>query len=292
MHITEQADDIPTSAPESPDLLKQHFTLPPLPEIVARLMEMMAGDAGDAGEVADLVTSDPGLVAELLKLVNSAYYGLPRAINQVRHAVAYLGLAQIQRIVLSASVMKTFDTGDAVEQRRFWAHSFYVALTSRVVARHFEPTVDPETLYAPALLHDIGQLVCFKFFPEQYRRIREQVTARQTPFADVEKDLEVPSHGQLGAELAEAWRLPEGVKECCEKHELEDLRDELTPLQRVVCVSNLMVHLADGNLCEDLAQRVQADLIDVLGCSEQEFLIVMAEVYDLRMEVISFLDQL
>lgn len=77
----------------------------------------MAGDGGDAAAVADLVSSDPGLVAELLKVVNSAYYGLQRANNQVSHAVAYLGLDQIQRIVLSVSVTKTFDTGDAVEQR-------------------------------------------------------------------------------------------------------------------------------------------------------------------------------
>jgi HD-like signal output (HDOD) protein len=85
-------------------LLGRQFSLPPLPEVAVRLLDMMSSELVTAAEVGQLVGPDPGLAAELLKVVNSAYYGLAREIRDVKTAVAYLGLAKTGRIVMVSSV--------------------------------------------------------------------------------------------------------------------------------------------------------------------------------------------
>jgi HD-like signal output (HDOD) protein len=101
------------------------------------LERINSGDA-TATEVSDLIASDPGLIAHMLKVINSAYYGLPRQITDIKHAVAYLGFGEIHRIVLTVAVMQSLEPKDRDLFMEFWSHSFFTALVSKKVTRAFE----------------------------------------------------------------------------------------------------------------------------------------------------------
>jgi HD-like signal output (HDOD) protein len=275
-------------------VFEQEFTLPPLPEVAAKLLEQIADDRASVIQIATLISADVGLSARVLQLVNSAYYSLARTIRDVKTAVGYVGLAQIQRLVVMSSVMQALTTKNRDEQHKIWYHSYYTALAAKCVARRFEPTLEPDELYAASLLHDIGQLVYLKFFPDDYRNMTAFAKKEGRFLVDAERHFERPSHLVLGGMLCEQWGLPDVVKQACEVHELDQLQAtcDLHPIQKVTGVSNLLVHLAESQLEEDLKREVQTCIQNRLGCSDQDFLTLIGDVYNLKTEVGRFLDEL
>ncbi|HSR68347.1 MAG TPA: HDOD domain-containing protein [Acidobacteriota bacterium] len=277
--------------------LKDHFALPPLPEVATRIMEKIS--SGDTGprEIAKLLSSDAALVALVFKLVNSAYYSLPRRIDQINQAVAFLGLAEINRLVMALSVMKVLEPRKPSDFQDFWRHSFYSALISRSVARLFFRSLELEGLYTAVLLHDIGKLVYMKFFPDHYSALTEYSQGRRCFFYQAEERLGLPSHQRFGVLLCDRWQLPDTVSKACAFHELGQLRkvqigEQEEEFEVVAAVANLMAHLADGTLTDDLKEACRQEIQRVLDCSEEDFLIAMAEVYDLQDSVENFLGQL
>ena len=111
--------------------LRDHCTLPSLPRVLDDLQEAVRSEDVDMETVADLIASEPALVAQVLKVVNSAYYGLPSEIVKVRMAIAFLGLNEIYRMVLSLSVINALDIGDREHLESFWFHAYYTTEASR-----------------------------------------------------------------------------------------------------------------------------------------------------------------
>lgn len=274
--------------------LKEHFVLPPLPVVVQKLLERLSSDQANAKEVAELLAADVGLVAQIMKIVNSAYYGLPHPIRDVKHAVAYLGLGEIKRVALTVSVMEQMAPQDSGEFERFWRHSFHTALTAKTVAKTFARGIDPEELYVSALLHDVGKLVYMKFFPTHYREMADYCTRNSAMMTQAEERLGYPSHTLFGAVLCDRWLFAESVKDACRCHELEDLKrinadsavgnDDL----RVICVSNMLGNLIDQKLSVELNDAIQREVITALGCSDDEFVLLMSEAHQLKSEVEQF----
>jgi len=289
MAVTAKAPDV-----DYDSVFEQDLSLPPLPEVASKLLEHMGGDQASVQDVAKLLSTDAGLSARVLQLVNSAYYALSHTIRDIKTAVGYVGLAQVQRLVMMSSVMQALTSKSRIEQRRIWLHSYYTALAAKRVARRFDPTMDLDELYAASLLHDVGQLLYLKFFPSDFRTLVSYAESKGRFLVDAERHFERPSHLTLGAMLCEQWELPETIGQACELHELDQLQDahDLHPIQRVTGVANMLVHLAESKHDEDLKREIQVCVQDKLGCSDEDFLIIMGEVYDLKSEVGQFLGQL
>lgn len=277
--------------------LREHFALPPLPEVSVRIMERINSGQAGAKEVADLLRSDAALVALVFKLVNSAYYSLPFRIERVTQAVAFLGLSEINRLVMALGVMQSLQPEDASDFRRFWKHSFYTALISRSVSRTFFRSFELEGLYSAVLLHDIGKLVYAKFFPRHHAALTEFTATQQCFYSQAEAHYGLPSHQSFGTILCQRWNLPEAVRLACKHHELDQLkefdpRSDFAEFRLVVGVSNMMAHLAGGCLNRELKEEIFAALQAGLECNRDELLVAMGEVYELQESVSSFLGQL
>jgi HD-like signal output (HDOD) protein len=278
-------------------LAAERFALPPLPQVVQRLLELLRSGQACAPEVATVLSADPGLVAEVLKIVNSAYYGLPRQIGEVKHAVAYLGLAEVERLVLMATVLKTLASEDDELFRRFWFHSFHAALISKVVCKSRVSSVDPDELHSAVLLHDMGKLVYLKYFPEDFRRMVGYCETQGVSMIEAEREFNFYSHRQVGALLCDRWRLPASVERACRRHELEDLeqldeRDEFFEETQLVCVSNLLANVANEPLRPEQKSAMTDTVTRALGLDAERFLLLMGEIYAVRSEVETFLLQL
>ena len=278
------------------DFFHHHFTLPALPEVVSKIQELIQSDTAGMGKVAELVSGEPALVAQVLKVVNSAYYGLPREVTEVKMAVAFLGLNEIYRMVLSLSVVNTLAIDQKEELNRFWFHSFYTALCTKYLARKFEPRLSTEELWSAAILHDIGKLIYLKFFPDHYKAIMRFCEKEGCLFSESEKHFSLPLSAYFGSLLCDHWRLPNHIKIACESHNLMDLpgidaKSLSESFRLMICVGNLLAVLSAEELSEATKREIAASTKIALAYTDPEFLTMMGDIYDLRSEVERFMGQ-
>ena len=269
--------------------LYHHCALPALPKVVSQFQEVAHADNVSISRVVNILSSDPGLVAEILKMVNSAYYSLPREVSRVDIAVAYLGIREVQNIVLATSVINTFAVEEPVEFKKFWHHSLYTALCARHLANRFERHLPYGDLWAPALLHDIGKLVYLKFFPEHFKALHRFCYEQGCLFNEAEQIYGLPASAYLGALLCERWRLPRTIREVCalpgpealaNGHESESLK----PLHRIVLLGDIVAVLSTDLLREDKQHALSNLVMQELDLSESDFLVLMGAIADLRLE--------
>jgi HD-like signal output (HDOD) protein len=276
--------------------LRQHCTLPALPEVVGKVQRLIQDSNVDLNNVADAISADPSLLAQVLKVVNSAYYGLPREVTKARMAVAFLGLSEVYKIVLSLAVVNKMAVKEKKDLDRFWFHSFFAATCAKHLAKQFEPLLSYEELWPAAMLHDIGKLVYLKFYPDHHAAINEHCKKHGCTFSDAVSHLSYPSSAYLGTLLCDHWRLPKEVKKACEFHTLQDLVADQNgsppqPFQRIICLANLVALLASDVLSHDTKGRI-ADAVQAnLGLDEEGFLALMGDIYELKTDVEGFVGQ-
>jgi HD-like signal output (HDOD) protein len=275
--------------------LRQHFTLPALPEVVSQVQNLIQDDNADMAQVAQLISGEPALVAQVLKVVNSAYYGLPREVTKVNFAIAFLGLSEVYRMILSLSVIDALAIKERGELNKFWFHSFYSAMCTKFIAKRYEPQLSFEELWSAGILHDIGKLVYLRFFPDHYKALRRFSQEHGCLFSEAERDLSLPTSFFLGTLLCDHWRLPGTIRAACEFHSLKDLPNIKADsasgsFQRMVCLGNLLAVLATDELKNATRQEIVAATSSALDCTEAQFLAMMGDIYELRIEVESFMD--
>ena len=196
--------------------------LPTLPATYQKLVECLKNPNADMDDVADIISRDPSMSARLLKVVNSAYFGLAKPVADVARAGALLGLDRIMSLVLGQGI---FSGGDAPQVRGFslealWAHSLATASAARRIA--IEEDLDKELIAAAFLagmLHDIGKLVLAMGMPEEYARVLEMAKGRPGSERDIETLELQAAHTDVGAYLVGLWGLPNTIAEAIAFHE-------------------------------------------------------------------------
>ncbi|MGM0577156.1 MAG: HDOD domain-containing protein [Myxococcota bacterium] len=277
--------------------LRGFDALPHMPQVLAQVQQSLRSGRADAGRIAKLVSADPGLTAQILRVVNSAYYSLRREIVDLRYAVAYLGFNEIHRIVLTVSVVQGLGVKDPSELKRFWHHSFYTALIAKCLAGIYERHIEPGELWPAALLHDVGVLVYMRLYPRHWNALAEHRAEEACLLVDAERDLRLPSHTTMGAALCERWQLPESIHDVCRHHELDDPSSEPgTPLnvafRRMVSAASLLSQMSTGDLRPDVRERAGRHARRLLGLDQRDFMTLMGTIYELRHEADAFTAEL
>jgi HD-like signal output (HDOD) protein len=276
--------------------LKDHCTLPALPEVVGQIQDMVRDENVVIEKVADLIGSDPALLAQTLKVVNSAYYGLPREVSRPQMAIAFLGLNEVYRMVLSLSVINTVSIVGKKEQlHRFWYHSMYTAVCCKYLADRYPHPLSKDDLWSAAVLHDIGKLVYMKMFPDHYEQIKRCCKQNGSLFSAAEEALGVPPSGYIGTLLCDHWRLPEVVRKACERHRLQDLRVQgegsPTPLQGLICLGNLLTVLVTERLSDEVQEDIKGVVMPALDISDEDFETLVEEISSLKGDVEGLMGQ-
>ena len=274
--------------------LVQHCTLPALPVIITRVQEIMHSGNMSIKKVADLIRTDPSLVAQVLKIVNSAYYSLPKEIANVNLAVAYMGIHEVYRVILSIAVMKTLAGEDTKDFNQIWFHSFYTALCAKHLAEKCEPLLPLEELWTGAILHDIGKMVYLKFFPDHYKALQEYRNKHGCFFGEAEKHYGFPPSGYIGTLLCDHWRLPDKIKNACQFHTLNDLvnlkgTSSEDIFKRIICTANLMTSMITDSLSKEKKEETTEVIKSALNWSESDFMFIMGDIYELKIEAEKFL---
>lgn len=197
--------------------------LPTPPIVLQQIQKVLNDPAASAYDIGSILQEDPAMSAKVLKLTNSAYYGLVRTIESVKQAVVIVGIDTIRNLVLSASVFEAFADKqvDREMQEHFWRHSLAVAFGARLVAHSLisRQTFDAEAGFSGGLLHDIGKMVVAVYLAEQADQIRQLKTENPNrPDHELEDQVLGYNHTQIGALLGERWKLPANLIETIRYH--------------------------------------------------------------------------
>jgi HD-like signal output (HDOD) protein len=269
--------------------LRDHCTLPALPEVLIRMQDILDSDHIDIDEVADLMRGDPALVGQILKVVNSAYYGLPVEVADVKYAISYLGLNEIHRIMLTFAIVDAFMSDYKEELQALWFHSFHTALCADYLAKKNRAEIYTSDCWSAALLHDVGKLVYLKFFPSQFMALNEYARKNACLFSTAEIALDLPTSAYLGTLLCDHWRLPLIVRDSCKSHTLEALYEGLhnTTYPQVlglVTVCNLLTTVSTGTLADPIEKEIRTAVMQTMGYDQTEFDGLVKIVEDLKVD--------
>ena len=192
------------------ELLKKVTTIATLPEVTAKIIATVEDPRSTAAQLHQIVSHDPALVTRILKVVNSAFYGLPGQIGSVERAIVLLGLNAVKNIAVAASIGQLFKGGKLCEGfvvRDLWTHCIAVGVAARDIAKQMALPIADEAFLA-GMIHDIGILVALQVAPEQIREVCEEARGGDKDFCEIERRIIGVDHQQLGSALAEQWKFP------------------------------------------------------------------------------------
>ncbi len=190
--------------------------LPALPQLIDRLDRVISDPRSNAKAVADVLKLEPSLAAQMLRLVNSAVFGLPRKVTQLDQAVVFMGLREVRSLAMLASVLSVFrgPWTSSFDHARFWQHSLAVAIGCRRIARSLNDKgeeIDVENAFLAGLCHDFGKILLARHFPTIYEDACKLVTDHSIPLHDAEMAQLGIHHGDIGGLLLRRWEIDETV---------------------------------------------------------------------------------
>jgi HD-like signal output (HDOD) protein len=194
--------------------------LPPFSPILNRLMASLASDDVSFAKISDLIEKDTVLAGNILKLVNSALYGLAGTVNSIRHAVSLLGITKLRNAALSMSVSRMWNqvkTPPGWSTSNFNQHSVGVGILSDLLAQRLNVTY-AEGAFAAGLFHDLGLLLVAIGMHDEYRQLSLlcQQSHRWEP--EYENQVLGLTHAELSAEALAQWNLPEEIQAAVRFH--------------------------------------------------------------------------
>ena len=237
-----------------PDKIMEKVSVfPSMPQAGLKLRALLAKEDVSTSEIEGILRHDPGLAANVLRLANSAYFGLSSKVSTLKHAVVLLGVRRFSEIAVSACMNKTMDTaveGYGLSPGELWLHSIAVSTTAEALAknRKLAQTID---FFTPGLLHDIGKLVLSEFVKGERPKI-ESLVANGVPFVIAEKEALGTDHAEVGALILSKWSFPSDLINAVRWHHYPeavkepDQQPEIVYIANLLCQSNADTESAEG----------------------------------------------
>lgn len=242
-------------------------TLPTLPGVAMRVLEITQDKNVSTQEIAATVQNDPALTARVLRTVNSSFYGLNKPCPSITRATGLLGITTVKSIVLGFSLVETSrraGINQSFDMLAYWRRAVYSASGARLLALSTN-ACDPEEAFVGALVQDIGVLAFASTLRDEYDPVVSGESDHDKHLA-AEIECLGTDHCQAGAALAQRWRLPEPLFECIRWHHQPDrCRPEHAALLRVVASAGYAAaFLADVN-AKPLLGRFVVNMRDWFG---------------------------
>ena len=223
-----------------PQVLRSLKNLPPFPLVAQRALILLNKPEVSIQELVEVVKFDPAVTANILRISNSAYFGLRREIHSLHQALLLLGTQELLKIVIASGATRVFSAptpGYFTERQGLWRHSVSCALMVDLLTRELS-LPDQATGFTAGLMHDIGKVVLSLFVEQKFHEIMHLVEQQGVSFQAAEKTVLGVDHAEMGGEMARMWDFPDRLRLAITYHHLdrpEAYTDDLT----------LLVYLAD-----------------------------------------------
>ncbi len=243
--------------------------LPALSTAMVRVRELARDERSGAADFERAIRPDAALTANVLRIVNSAHFGLRCRAESVRHAVALLGVKRLSAVVSAAALAPVIPPrlpGYELDAADFWRHSVAVAVLAERLAREVGRGQD-DAVFTAGVLHDIGKLAVATFVAGASRAILERARGGAS-LVGAEQEVLGVTHAEVGAAVAEAWRMPPVVVAVARWHHAPGAAPagtDAVPIQLVHLADALAHALGLGADVGELARAVDPAVQERLG---------------------------
>jgi HD-like signal output (HDOD) protein len=205
-------------------LIEKFKKIRTLPHIVTRLVQLVNDEESTLQDFEEVIRLDPALVARLLTLVNSSYFGLTRKVDSISRAVALLGMKNLHNIAVTDAIqgmLRSQSGSTEFSPQRLWLHSAASGICCKMIAERIF-TINGDDAYLCGILHDIGLIVEMAADQETFLQLIEQLAAGGPPIVELERQLFQTDHCQIGYILAKDWRISDPIAEAIRDHHQEN----------------------------------------------------------------------
>lgn len=228
--------------------LDQIRDIPTLPVMVMEANRLLENPNTSVGDLVVVIEKDQSMAMKILKLVNSSFYGLPSQISNIRNAIIVLGYNTVRNAIMTLTIMKLMPRkGAGIEGfsvSELWSHAVEVGVLSRHLAEAAGIKWSNDCFVA-GLLHDIGKVILFRFFPSMFKAVVTLMRSQRVRFYEAEKQLGQIDHATIGGALGQKWMLPPILIEAIRyHHEVPDDAEASSPVS-LVHAANEISHAAE-----------------------------------------------
>jgi putative nucleotidyltransferase with HDIG domain len=240
---------------------------PGMPTTAAKLLPLLESSDSTASEIESILKYDPGLTANILKLTNSAYFGIPTRVSSVKQAIVLLGWKRLLQVVTTICVsplMKKTVPGYDLPGGELWRHSIAVSVAAEILVKALR-IPDADEVFTAALLHDVGKLILGGFVKEDLKEIETMVMKGIT--LDVAESMVLgTNHAEVGGKILDKWSFPSELVSAVQWHHDPESCEESCNLSDIVHVANTMGLMTGfGKFEEGLSIEPFGPVADRLG---------------------------
>lgn len=225
------------------NIISRIKSLPTLPGVVNRVIEVTADPGASVADLFKIINADVAMTTVILKSANSALYSFPRGIGSLQQAIALLGFVEIRNIVMAKAVFSSFrnlERNEGIDLNLFWEHSLVCGLAASIISSSLD--IKDNEAFACGLIHDIGKLVLFMCFPDEYAKMIRD--SGLVSFGDhfTEREKFGISHEQVGKHLLKRWMFPHSLVEAVGNHHCRE-HEHHSRISMIVHVADLLAYL-------------------------------------------------
>ncbi len=254
-------------------LVANMTVLPSVPSVYFRVLKELQSPMARLETIAEIVSTDPGMTAKLLQLVNSAFFGISRSISNPAEAVQLLGIATVRSLALSIHAFGVFEQPKAASfsLARVWNHSLGTGLAAKTIAQiaSGEAHLADET-FISGLLHDLGKLMLSSNRASEYQQAADLARQRNLTICEAEQEIFGATHADIGAYLLGLWGLPVPIVEGVALHHtpLKSVTRTFSPLT-AVHVANVLQHESNPQPEEAVLSKLDENYLAELGLKDE-----------------------
>ena len=257
------------NAQKNATLFAKIDSFPCLPTVVSRVMEITANPNSSQKDLLNVIIPDQAITSTILKMSNSAYFGLLREVSTLQQAITVLGFAEIRNLVLLKTVFNSFKNikkNENFDIKTFWKHSFFCGLAAKVIA--IKLNGPKNELFTAGLIHDIGKLIIYMAIPEDFFKIIQEAESSEIGICQVENNIIGTTHVEVGLRIIQKWMFPETLVAAVQFHHNPSEATNHKDFAFIIHTADILAHISELEGEEEESPLIKEEYIKIINLGE------------------------
>jgi putative nucleotidyltransferase with HDIG domain len=199
--------------PDINEIISKIKEVSTLPQVLKKILDVTADPSSGASDLQDILKSDPALTIKILKVANSAYYGLSQKVTNVKKAIIFLGFKTVKNLSVAVSVSDMFSSDEIIlgySRSELWKHSVSVAICAKSITQRMG-LVEMEDIFTAGIMHDVGIIIEDQYINEYFKMVLTDKDLASNGIIETERKIFGFDHSALGEKVVRLWKIPEEI---------------------------------------------------------------------------------